>query len=400
VVCAHRDASAHVGDPGTLPWRALNRIKWMSDESSSVRCWICLEDSPTCDGMISPCSCVGTNKWVHESCLKSYCLQFLATNAANASTLNVACPICRTPYQITTRGSVVTGWRELLRWSATDRQLLLRHARFFFLAAPLIVSSALTWTWLVAYWEDLYHSGPGEPLMEGSVPLASPHRLTSTWHLHRAISWVRVGLPDALGTLLDTSGLSALFPLGPVGGSQPTATDDRSGSPTGPPAVHPAGISQNWSVLYVWLQYMQWYKVLSWLVILVLGTFELLPHCIREAFRVEELLLASDTRAQVFILGQCIPFLLTKARHFLVTWAGSSYVVRLLFYSAFTSHVEVGSTLACDMVVTAHLLYDWLSSVSNDFSLRLNLNRLRSGYFAIASLPADSAQRQRHAHQE
>lgn len=82
--------------------------------------------------------------------------------------------------------------------------------------------------------------------MEGSVPLASPHRLTSTWHLHRAISWVRVGLPDALGTLLDTSGLSALFPLGPVGGSQPTATDDRSGSPTGPPAVHPAGISQNW----------------------------------------------------------------------------------------------------------------------------------------------------------
>ena len=194
VVCAHRDASAHVGDPGTRPWRARKRIRRMSDESSSVRCWICLEDSPTCDGMISPCSCVGTNKWVHESCalarqhaagllaaalsaahahhrraaslnlplslsiaragLKSYCLQFLATNAANASTLNVACPICRTPYQITTRGSVVTGWRELLRWSATDRQLLLRHARFFFLAAPLIVSSALTWTWLVAYWEE------------------------------------------------------------------------------------------------------------------------------------------------------------------------------------------------------------------------------------------------------
>lgn len=58
-----------------------------------------------------------------------------------------------------------------------------------------------------------------------------------------------------------------------------------------------------------------------------------------------------SARPQVFILGQCIPFLLTKARHFLVTWAGSSYVVRLLFYSAFTSHVEVGSTLACDTVV-------------------------------------------------
>ena len=34
----------------------------------------------------------------------------------------------------------------------------------------------------------------------------------------------------------------------------------------------------------------------------------------------------------------------------------------------------------------AYLLYDWASSASNDYSLRLNLNRLRSGYFAIASL--------------
>lgn len=115
---------------------------------------------------------------------------------------------------------------------------------------------------------------------------------------------------------------------------------------------HPAGISKNWSLLYVWLQYAQWYKVLCWLLVLVLGGSEgLLPQTIREAFRVEELLLASETRAQVFIFGQCVPFVLTKARHFLVTWAGTSHIVRFIFYSAFTSHVEVASTLACDTVV-------------------------------------------------
>ena len=119
-----------------------------------------------------------------------------------------------------------------------------------------------------------------------------------------------------------------------------------------PMTEHPAGISKNWSLLYVWLQYAQWYKVLCWLLVLVLGGSEgLLPQTIREAFRVEELLLASETRAQVFIFGQCVPFVLTKARHFLVTWAGTSHIVRFIFYSAFTSHVEVASTLACDTVV-------------------------------------------------
>ena len=64
-----------------------------------------------------------------------------------------------------------------------------------------------------------------------------------------------------------------------------------------PPAVHPANISRNWSVLYVWLQYLQWYKVLSWLLVLVLGGSEgVLPPTVREAFRVEELLLEQAAR--------------------------------------------------------------------------------------------------------
>jgi len=107
---------------------------------------------------------------------------------------------------------------------------------------------------------------------------------------------------------------------------------------------------------------------------------------------------------QVFIFGQFAPFVLAKARHFLVTWTGASAIVRFTFYSLFTSHVEVAITLACDFAVTAHLLYDWASSASNDYSLRLNLNRLRSGHFAIASrqdakAPGESAQ-PAHQHAE
>ena len=71
--------------------------------------------------------------------MKQYCLQYLAAHAANSPSLRVACPICRTDYQITARGSLSAGWRDLLRWSSTDQQLLLRHARFFFLVAPLFV---------------------------------------------------------------------------------------------------------------------------------------------------------------------------------------------------------------------------------------------------------------------
>ena len=90
--------------------------------------------------------------------------------------------------------------------------------------------------------------------------------------------------------------------------------------------------------------------------------------------------------------------------------------MQLLFYSAFTSHVEVALTLTCDTFVgvRAHthshallrvsplhsaaparqlaLLYDWLSNLRNDFLLRLNLNRLRSGLYDIAS--RDEVQRE------
>ena len=98
--------------------------------------------------------------------------------------------------------------------------------------------------------------------------------------------------------------------------------------------------------------------------------------------------------------------------------------VQLVFYSLFSSHVEVAFTLTCDTAVgvradapchlppacaclpprrrTTHarqaaLLYDWLSNMRNDFSLRLNLNRLRSGLYDIASRDPNAPLSQREA---
>eukprot|EP00965_Chrysotila_dentata_P198518 6178838-Pleurochrysis_carterae.AAC.1 len=81
------------------------------------------------------------------------------------------------------------------------------------------------------------------------------------------------------------------------------------------------------------------------------GSDGLLPASTRACFRIEELLLASESRARLFLWGQCCPFVLSKARHFVVTWTGSWAIVQTLFYHVFTSHVEVALTHACDTCV-------------------------------------------------
>ena len=77
-------------------------------------------------------------------------------------------------------------------------------------------------------------------------------------------------------------------------------------------------------------------------------------------------------------------FYSTFTSHVIVVYPLPSQV-QLLFYSAFTSHVEVALTLACDTAVGAALLHDWLANVRTDLQLRLNLNRLRSGHYEVAS---------------
>lgn len=167
----------------------------MTEEDNTARCWICLEDDEAQIGMIAPCACTGTNMWVHESCLKTYCLQFLASRSSSSSSLNVPCPICRTDYQITATAdqpsSSATSWRDIFRFSGTDQQLLLRHLRFFFLVAPLMGTSCMAWVWLYDYWTDLYQNGSGPPLMDGPLEIPSELSHGPPW-IKGALMWLPV----------------------------------------------------------------------------------------------------------------------------------------------------------------------------------------------------------------
>ena len=108
---------------------------------------------------------------------------------------------------------------------------------------------------MYGYWDDLWNHGDGPPLMTDGLPTArevgGPPMLRSAL----TASWLPEGVREVLQGLLQS-----------VQGLLGEAEADAE-----PPRVHPAGISRNWSMLYVWLQYVQWYKVLCWLLIMVIG---------------------------------------------------------------------------------------------------------------------------------
>ena len=54
--------------------------------------------------------------------------------------LVVPCPVCLTEYKINLKASRVS-WRELLRLTATDQPLLLRHCHFVLLMGPVLLST-------------------------------------------------------------------------------------------------------------------------------------------------------------------------------------------------------------------------------------------------------------------
>lgn len=215
-------------------------------EEHEHRCWVCLDDEAAGSaGWIAPCACVGTNKWVHEECLKSYCLQHLAQNPSPS--LHVACPICKAVYRITPRAERpgLLGWRELVQFTSTDRQLLLRHFRFFFLVVPLLGSTILGWVWLTRYWDDVYRNGFGPMLREaGADPTDDEYGPP-----RHAFSWV----PNLLRDVIEYVGVRGALPP-----AAPLLPNEMGSHAPFEPALHPAAITKQWSMLYVWLQYTQW----------------------------------------------------------------------------------------------------------------------------------------------
>ena len=70
------------------------------------------------------------------------------------------------------------------------------------------------------------------------------------------------------------------------------------------------------SLLHICAQYVQGYKMLCWLMAMVIGGMDGgIPAILREVFRLDELMLVSDMRMQIFLCLQCGPFVLSKVRY-------------------------------------------------------------------------------------
>ena len=339
--------------------------------NEEFRCWICLVDETSTAGtdMIAPCKCIGTSKWVHAACVNDFCVNHLVRNPSRD--MRVPCPLCRQPYTFVGAANQARPWRALVPWGH-DREFVMRHFRFLLLFAPVAVSVLISLSWLRAHWADVAVNGPGPPLLTGDRLAAN---ISEAGVLEQREY-------SALGEYVEYARELAM-------GSADAGTDDAAAPP--PPEPHPSGITRKWSTVYVTLQYLQWYKVLAWLLTVVLGGSDgLLPARVREFFQVEELLMASGWRTQVMIMGQAAPFVVSKMRHLFVTWGASSSLVRLLCYSAFSSHVEVACNLCCDAVVSLLLLQDWVATIATDLRLRLSLMDLKAGRLKVADLQEQS----------
>ena len=78
-----------------------------------AECRICFEDGVE-EQLISPCSCDGSSKWIHESCLQKWRIQTIGRDSAQR------CEICRTHYlieRISLISKTKTTNTELLSWT-------------------------------------------------------------------------------------------------------------------------------------------------------------------------------------------------------------------------------------------------------------------------------------------
>ena len=115
------------------------------------------------------------------------------------------------------------------------------------------------------------------------------------------------------------------------------------------------------------------------------GAETLLPQSFRQLLRVDELILASETNACAMIMGQLLPFTISKLRHIFVAWGSSFTIVQFLFFRVFTSYFEVGMNMITDAATSYYFLQKWLQSLLIDLRLRWTLNRLKCGYLTVAS---------------
>ena len=78
VTAAHSSSAADGGEVGDNV-----------SKKEQTMCWICYDTDD--DGMVSPCECRGSMRWVHARCL----LQWVTSNTADETRERLRCPHCR-----------------------------------------------------------------------------------------------------------------------------------------------------------------------------------------------------------------------------------------------------------------------------------------------------------------
>jgi len=79
----------------------------VSSETDEDACWVCYGGHSEKDGLISPCECRGSVRWVHASCLRRWVTTRSTTTAQWSAPENAGrftCPNCKAPYKISQEG--------------------------------------------------------------------------------------------------------------------------------------------------------------------------------------------------------------------------------------------------------------------------------------------------------
>jgi hypothetical protein len=321
--------------------------------------------------MVAPCRCIGSNKWVHRSCARNYCIQALLANPEAV----VACPICKTEFEYEIDHVQSLTERAGAMLYNVDEAIRNRHIHLALLVIPVVICmvftiSALSINSLADADETLLL-----PLMvdnrDGWGVIGKQGLLPSRWYGSQAARLAQLYDPDWKFGMTDAQHARAYMR------ELERATTATDTDPDGYAAPHPAGTSRWWSNTYMWIQHLQCNKLLSWQIALVPVVFTAAFDFVR--------VFGSARRWKLFRTWQVVPFALAQFRHITLALFGTNRAVQLVFFSIFTSHVEVSAFLACDVMFIFKIGLDWWQMLREDFLGESLLQRLQHGATTVAT---------------
>jgi hypothetical protein len=159
--------------PSTDPDAPRDDDGLAADDEETPECWIC-HDGPETEGLISPCSCKGTMKWVHRKCIKQWITRSEAPMASR-----LACPNCRSKYEFsfTSNGGEIWpdgSWLPNFKVLSTIDEVMAQDVTKRLMGCiisllPCLLLLLGTGILLIEYQREVATHGPGELLPGSSI---------------------------------------------------------------------------------------------------------------------------------------------------------------------------------------------------------------------------------------